>query len=282
MACIIDGKALSGKIKKNLRVDIKELKERNVFPGLAVVLAGDDPASKIYVSNKEKACQELGIHSKVYRLNSDTNQAEVMNLIEKLNNDSKIHGILVQLPLPGHIVEKEVIEAIDPKKDVDCFHPENVGRMLSGNGRMFPCTPAGVMEMLKEYEIEIVGKDAVVIGKSNIVGKPMAAMLLNAGATVTVCHSRTKDLKAHCEKADILVSAAGKAGLITADMIKSGAAVIDVGINRSEDGKIIGDVDFEKVKDVAGAITPVPGGVGPMTIAMLVKNTILATKILSL
>ena len=274
MARILDGKILSEKIKNNLQIEIKELKKKNIFPGLAVVLVGDDPASKIYVGSKEKACRELGIHSKVFRLGKDAAEKEILELLESLNADKEIHGILVQLPLPKHIDEKKIIEAIDPKKDVDCFHPENVGRLMVGNGQIFPCTPAGVMEILKEYNIEIAGKDAVVVGKSNIVGKPMAAMLLNAGATVTVCHSKTTNLKEKILGAEILVSAAGKPGLITVDMVKPGVVVIDVGINRNAEGRLTGDVDFEKVSRVAGAITPVPGGVGPVTVVSLLENLV--------
>jgi methylenetetrahydrofolate dehydrogenase (NADP+) / methenyltetrahydrofolate cyclohydrolase len=277
-AKILDGKKIAQKIKEELKTEVTEMIKTGTAPGLAVILVGNDPASRVYVSAKKKTCEEIGIFSQVFEMPESVSQQELQNIVEKLNQDEKIHGILVQLPLPKHIDEESIIESISPKKDVDCFHPENVGRMSIGIGKILPCTPAGIIEILKRNSIEISGKECVVIGKSNIVGKPMALMLLNEKATVTVCHSKTVDLTAHTKKADILISAAGKTGLITADMVKSGATVIDVGINRRSDGQLVGDVDFEKVKEIAGAITPVPGGVGPMTIAMLMRNTLTAAK----
>ena len=278
MVRILDGKCLAEKIKIELLAENSKLKEKNIFPGLAVILVGEDPASKVYVGSKEKACQELGIYSEVYRLDSGIGHEDILSLIKKLNNDPKIHGILVQLPMPKHLGEDEIIAAIDPGKDVDCFCQENVGKIVTGNYGFLPCTPSGILELIKRNDIVIEGKECVVVGRSNIVGKPVALMLLNEGGTVTICHSKTRDLKTETLRADILVAAAGRAGLITADMVKPGATVIDVGINRMSSGKLVGDVDFEKVKEIAGAITPVPGGVGPMTIAMLMKNTIEAAK----
>ena len=278
MVRILDGKRLAEKVKIELLAENSELKEKNIFPGLAVILVGEDPASKVYVGSKEKACQELGIYSEVYRLDNGIGHEDILSLIKKLNNDPKIHGILVQLPMPKHLGEDEIIAAIDPGKDVDCFCQENVGKIVTGNYGFLPCTPSGILELIKRNDIVIEGKECVVVGRSNIVGKPVALMLLNEGGTVTICHSKTRDLKTETLRADILVAAAGRAGLITADMVKPGATVIDVGINRMSSGKLVGDVDFEKVKEIAGAITPVPGGVGPMTIAMLMKNTIEAAK----
>ncbi|MFA6047481.1 MAG: bifunctional methylenetetrahydrofolate dehydrogenase/methenyltetrahydrofolate cyclohydrolase FolD [Parcubacteria group bacterium] len=273
-AKIIDGKKISAQIKEELRAEVEELKKKNIMPGLAVVIVGVDPASTIYVHNKKKAAKDLGIYSEVYEMPENTKEEELIELINKLNKNEKIHGVLVQLPLPKHINEERIILTIDPKKDVDCFHPENIGKVMIGGAIVFPCTPAGIVELLKRSKIEISGRDCVVIGRSNIVGKPAALMLLQENATVTICHSKTKDLKKYCLEADIIIAAVGKAKMVTADMIKNGAVVIDVGINRLPDGKLVGDVDFGGVIDKISAITPVPGGVGPMTIAMLMKNTI--------
>jgi len=279
VAQIIDGKALSKEIRLELTEEVAQMKEeQGIVPGLAVVLVGEDPASTVYVRNKEKACGEVGMYSEVYRLPKETSEEDVLLLISKLNEDSKIHGILVQLPVPDHIDESKVLNNIDPKKDVDGFHPVNVGKLFSGEDAFVPCTPLGVMEMLHRNNVEIKGKEAVIIGRSNIVGKPMAALLLQEHATVTICHSRTADLKAHAKNADILVVATGRANMVTGDMVKPGATVIDVGINRVDD-VLVGDVNFEEAKEVAGLITPVPGGVGPMTITMLLKNTLKAAKI---
>lgn len=278
MAVIIDGKALSQKLKNNMKNEVELLKEKGIEPCLAVIIVGDNPASRVYVNNKKKSCAELGIKSLEYALPEDTTEEELLSLINELNGDNSVDGILCQLPLPKHICEKNVINAVSPVKDVDAFHPENVGHIMIGDYTFLPCTPAGVMEMLKEYQIEIAGKNCVVVGRSNIVGKPMTMLLLKENATVTVCHSRTRELASFTKKADILVSAVGKPGLITEDMVKDGAVVIDVAINRLENGKLCGDVDFEKVKEKASFITPVPGGVGPMTIAVLMKNTVTAAK----
>ncbi len=243
-----------------------------------MVIVGKDPASKVYVGRKEAMCQELGMYSEMFALPESTTQNELLALIESLNNDDKIHGILVQLPLPGHLDEKAVINTIRPEKDVDAFHPVNVGKIMIGDYDFVPCTPAGIMELISESGVEVEGKACVVVGRSNIVGKPMSMLLLHKNGTVTTCHSRTKNLKDVTKAADILVAAVGKASFITADMVKPGAVVIDVGMNRLDDGKLVGDVDFESVEKLAGAITPVPGGVGPMTIAMLMKNTFTAAK----
>jgi len=278
-AKILDGKVLSAKIKEQVKIEVEELKKKGIGVGLAVVIVGGDPASRIYVNSKKKACELTGIESFEYTLDESVTEEELLKVISTLNNDNRINGILVQLPLPSHINEEKVIMAIDPKKDVDCFHPENVGRLMIGNPVVLPCTPAGVMELIKESGVSISGKDCVVIGRSNIVGKPQALLLLAENGTVTVCHSRTKNIKEVCKRADILVSAVGRAGFVTADMIKEGAVVIDVGINRLENKKVVGDVDFEEVSKIASAITPVPGGVGPMTIAMLMKNTVTAAKV---
>lgn len=278
MAVIIDGKALSAKLKDNLKNEVESLKKEGIEPCLAVIIVGDNPASRVYVNNKKKSCAELGIKSLEYALPEDATEEELLSLIEELNSDSSVDGILCQLPLPEHICEKNIINSISPCKDVDAFHPENVGHIMIGDYTFLPCTPAGVMEMLKEYEIEIAGKNCVVVGRSNIVGKPMTMLLLKENATVTVCHSRTKDLASFTREADILVSAVGRVGLITADMVKENAVVIDVAINRLENGKLCGDVDFENVKKKASFITPVPGGVGPMTIAVLMKNTVKAAE----
>lgn len=269
-AGILDGKALAGRIKEELRCKCERLARA---PRLAVVLVGDDPASAIYVRNKERDCRECGIDCRDHRLAADTTQEALLALIRKLNRDDSVDGILVQLPLPGHLDGAQVLRAIDPDKDVDAFHPENVGRLLLGQPRYLPCTPAGILALLREYAIDPAGKHCVVVGRSNIVGKPLALLLLQADATVTVCHSKTPDLADQCRRADILVSAAGQVGLITADMVKPHAVVIDVAMNRGADGRLCGDVDFGAVAQRADYITPVPGGVGPMTRAMLMENT---------
>jgi len=271
---IIDGKLISDQIKEELKVKTEELiKTKNVCPCLAVILVGEDPASQVYVRNKEKACEKIGYKSASLRLPESTTQKELLEHIARLNNDKNVHGILVQLPLPSHIDEKAVINAIDPGKDVDGFHPMNVGALCIGEEGFVSCTPAGIIELLKRSGVEISGKECVIVGRSNIVGKPMALLMLRENATVTVAHSRTKDLKEVCKRADILIAAVGKAKMITADYVKEGAVVIDVGINRNEEtGKLCGDVDYENVKSKCSFITPVPGGVGPMTIAMLMNN----------
>ena len=274
-AVIMDGKALAEKVKAQIREKVSKLRRQ---PGLAVILVGDNPASQVYVRNKERDCAQCGIMCYDYHLPQDASQEDVLDLVEKMNNYGAVDGILVQLPLPEQIDERVVLEAIAPDKDVDAFHPENVGRIMQGQAYYKPCTPAGVMEILHEYGIDPGGKHCVVVGRSNIVGKPMAMLLLHENATVTICHSRTPDLQAQCLQADILVSAVGKTGLITADMVKPGAVVIDVAMNRNEAGKLCGDVDFAAVSQVASYITPVPGGVGPMTRAMLMENTYKAAK----
>lgn len=273
MAEIISGKELSLIMREKIRERVEKLSEK---VGLAVIIVGDDGASQIYVRNKHRACAEVGIESFQYALDKNTTQDELLELINKLNRDERVDGILCQLPLPSHIDEKTVINAISPEKDVDAFHPVNTGRILTGDYGFLPCTPAGVVEMLKYKNISIEGKKCVIVGRSNIVGKPLALMLLKENGTVTVCHSKTQNLKEETLKADILVAAVGKARLIKADMVKDGAVVIDVGMNRDEDGKLCGDVDFENVKEKASYITPVPGGVGPMTITMLLENTLRA------
>ncbi len=278
-AKLLDGKSLAAEIREGLRLEVEELKKKGRAPGLAVVIVGDDPASRRYVNNKKNACEHVGITSYEYALSAETTQEELLALVDKLNKDDTIDGILVQLPLPSHLDEKTVIYNIDPKKDVDAFHPFNVGKIMIGEPIFAPCTPAGVMELIKLTGIEVSGKECVVVGRSNIVGKPQSMLLLAENGTVTVCHSKTKDLAEVTKRADILVAAVGKAKLIKGDMVKKGAVVIDVGMNRLEDGTWSGDVDFEEVKEVASAITPVPGGVGPMTIAMLMKNTVTAYKI---
>ena len=279
MANIINGKEISAAI----RAEIKEATERlvaesGVRPGLAVIIVGEDPASQVYVRNKKRACDEVGFYSESYELPESTTQEELNALVDRLNKDEKIHGILCQLPLPKHLDENEVIMRIDPKKDVDAFHPENVGKIMIGDYSFLPCTPAGVMALLERSGIDVCGKECVVVGRSNIVGKPQAMLLLHANGTVTICHSRTKNLAEVCRRADILVAAIGKADFFTGDMIKDGAVVIDVGMNRRADGKLTGDVDFESVAPKASYITPVPGGVGPMTITMLMQNTLTAAK----
>ena len=278
-AMIIDGKMVSTKVKDEVKEEILALKDKGIKTTLAVVIVGDDPASRVYVNNKKKACEYTGIESLEFALPGTTTQDELLKLVDELNRRDDVNGILVQLPLPKQIDEKAVIEAIDPKKDVDAFHKANVGRIMIGDYDFLPCTPAGVMELLKAYDIDPDGKECVVLGRSNIVGKPMAMLLLHANGTVTVTHSRTLNLKKVTSRADILVAAIGKPRFVTADMVKQGAVVIDVGINRDKDGKLCGDVDFDKVKDKASAITPVPGGVGPMTIAVLMKNTLKAVKL---
>lgn len=278
MAKIIDGKAVSARVRAQVKEEAAELKANGISVGLAVVIVGDDPASRVYVNNKKKACAEVGFESYEYALPAETTEEELLTLVEKLNNDEKVNGILVQLPLPAHLNETKVINAIRPDKDVDAFHPENVGHIMIGDFSFLPCTPAGVMELIADTGVDVCGKSCVVIGRSNIVGKPMAMLLLHKNGTVTMTHSRTRNLKEICASADILVAAVGKAKFVTADMVKEGAVVIDVGMNRNEEGKLCGDVDFESVKEKAGAITPVPGGVGPMTIAMLMRNTLTAAK----
>lgn len=278
MAQIIDGKQVAADYRKGLKAQVDELKAKDIYPGLAVVLVGEDPASQRYVRNKVRTCEELGIKSKQFILDADTSQQELLQLIGELNEDKEINGILVQLPLPKSIDEKQVLLAIHPSKDVDAFHPINVGNIMIGDYTFLPCTPAGVMELIASTGVDIAGKDCVVIGRSNIVGKPMAMLMLHANATVTICHSRTTDLKKHCQQADILISAVGVPNFVTKDMVKAGAVVIDVGMNHDKDGKLCGDVDFDQVKQVAGYITPVPGGVGPMTITMLMDNTLRAVR----
>lgn len=277
-AQIIDGVALSSSIREHIAQRAAALTAAGHQPGLAVVLVGEDPASQVYVRNKVSACQKAGFHSELCRLPADTTQADLLAKVAELNNNPSIHGILVQLPLPAHLSSHDVIEAIASEKDVDGFHVSNAGLLMTGKPLFRPCTPYGVMKMLELTGINLRGAEAVVIGASNIVGKPQAMLLLQAGATVTLCNSKTKDLKAHCQRADVLVVATGRAKMVTGDMIKPGAVVIDVGINRQDDGKLCGDVDFESAKDVAGWITPVPGGVGPMTITMLLQNTLEAVE----
>lgn len=278
MAQIIDGKMVAAFVKGNAADEVKVLKEKGIDVCLAVILVGNDPASTVYVANKRKDCDQLNIVSKEYALPETTTMEELLNLIDELNNDKDVHGILCQLPLPRHLDENKVLNAISPVKDVDAFHPENVGRIMMGKYDFLPCTPAGIMEMLKYYNIDAQGKNCVVIGRSNIVGKPMAMLMLHANATVTICHSKTKNLAHICKTADILIAAVGRADFVTADMVKEGAVVIDVGINRNENGKLCGDVKFEEVSKIASMITPVPGGVGPMTRAMLMCNTVTAAK----
>lgn len=278
MAKILSGKEVSARVKEEIRVRAEELAKDGTTPGLAVVIVGNDSASKVYVANKEKACADLGFYSEKHALPEDTTEAELLSLINRLNNDDKIHGILVQLPLPKYLDDKTIINSISPRKDVDAFHPTNVGKIMIGDFDFVPCTPAGIMELIHESGVDVCGKECVVIGRSNIVGKPMAMLLLHENGTVTVCHSRTKDLKDKTRRADILVAAVGIPKFVTGDMVKEGAVVIDVGMDRDENGKLCGDVDFESVEPIASAITPVPGGVGPMTIAMLMKNTLTAAK----
>lgn len=275
----IDGKAISDQIKEEAALEAQELQRQGITPCLAVVLVGNDPASMVYVNNKKKACEKVGILSRSYELPEDTEEKDLLALVEQLNMDNSVHGVLVQLPLPPQIDEEKVILAVDPKKDVDCFHPLNVGLLHTGQKGFLPCTPAGVLELIERSGHIIEGKRCVVIGRSHNVGKPTAMLLLQKNGTVTICHSKTKDLKGICKEADILVSAVGKLHTVTKDMVKEGAVVIDVGMNRNENGKLCGDVDFDDVCEVAGAVSPVPGGVGLMTVAMLMKNCITAAKL---
>jgi len=277
-AKIIDGKEISLRMREQIMQEVKELQGQGIYPGLAVVLVGDDPGSHIYVRNKAKSCEAVGIYSEIHRMPQETTQAELLGLIDKLNNEVKIHGILVQSPLPKQIDEDAIIDAIAVHKDVDCFHPVNVGNLMIGKPSFLPCTPSGIIAILKHLQIPLAGKHAVVIGRSNIVGKPIALMLLRENATVTICHSKTPNIAEIASTADILVVAVGKAKMIHRHYIKPGAVVVDVGINRLETGKVVGDVDFDDVAQVAGWITPVPGGVGPMTITMLLQNTLEAAK----
>lgn len=280
MAKLINGKEVSAAVKLRVKNQTEELIEKSgITPGLAVVIVGNDPASRVYVNSKKKACAEVGFNSYEYALPEDTTQQELLELVEKLNNDPKVNGILCQLPLPKQIDENSIINAIRPEKDVDAFHPFNVGKIMIGEFAFLPCTPAGVMELIDSTGVEVSGKNCVVIGRSNIVGKPMSMLLLHRSGTVTVCHSKTQNLTEICQNADILVAAVGKANFVTADMVKEGAVVIDVGMNRLENGKLCGDVDFNEVEKKASFITPVPGGVGPMTIAMLMQNTLTAAKL---
>lgn len=274
MAQLIDGKKISQEIKDELKEKVAALKEQGIEGALAVIQVGADPASSVYVRNKKRACEYIGIRSESYELAEDTTEEELLALIEKLNKDPKINGILCQLPVPAHMDEKKIIRTIDPGKDVDGFHTQNVGALVVGEQGFVSCTPAGVIQLLKRSGVPIAGKNCVVIGRSNIVGKPMALLMLRENATVTICHSRTADLKTVCRQADILIVAVGRPKMITAEYVKEGAVVIDVGIHRQEDGKLCGDVDFEQVEPIAGTITPVPGGVGPMTIAMLMNNCV--------
>ncbi len=277
MPNIIDGKAISAAIRSEIAEKVKALKaEKGIVPGLAVIIVGEDPASKVYVRNKHRACEEVGFASFGYELPAETTEQELLALVDKLNRDDAVHGILVQLPLPKHLDEEKILLAIDPAKDVDAFHPYNVGKIMIGNYDFLPCTPAGVMELLRRSNIEIAGKECVVVGRSNIVGKPQAMLLLQANGTVTIAHSRTKDLREVCRRADILIAAIGKPEFFDAGYVKEGAVVIDVGINRRADGKLCGDVNYEDVAPHTSYITPVPGGVGPMTIAMLMQNTLTA------
>lgn len=275
----IDGKAISDQIKEEDALEAQKLQRQGITPCLAVVLVGNDPASMVYVNNKKKACEKVGILSRSYELPEDTEEKDLLALVEQLNMDNSVHGVLVQLPLPPQIDEEKVILAVDPKKDVDCFHPLNVGLLHTGQKGFLPCTPAGVLELIERSGHTIEGKRCVVIGRSHNVGKPTAMLLLQKNGTVTICHSKTKDLKGICKEADILVSAVGKLHTVTKDMVKEGAVVIDVGMNRNENGKLCGDVDFDDVCEVAGAVSPVPGGVGLMTVAMLMKNCITAAKL---
>lgn len=275
---LLNGKELAQKLQQEMTQEVTELKEKGLQPGLAVILVGEDPASQVYVRNKERAANNIGMYSVVYRLPETTSEADLIAKIEELNHDDKVHGILVQLPLPKHINEDLVLDTIDPAKDVDGFHPMNLGNLFAGKPTMIPCTPAGIMELIKLSGIDLAGKNAVIIGRSNIVGKPMAHLLLQANATVTICHSKTKDLPKVAKQADVLVVAIGRANFVTADFVKEGAVVIDVGINRDENNKLTGDVKFDEVAPLTSFITPVPGGVGPMTITMLMRQTIDAAK----
>lgn len=278
MAQLIDGKAIAAEITEEMRLRAQALREKGIVPCLAVILAGNDPASEIYVRNKRRACKRAGIESRMICLDQNVSREEILREIHALNQDPAVHAVLVQLPLPGHLDETEILSAVLPEKDADGFHPLNAGRLLTGEKGVLPCTPAGCMELLRRTGVSLSGAEAVVIGRSNIVGKPMALLLLRENCTVTLCHSRTKNLAEHVRRADVVICAVGRPGLVTGEMIKPGATVIDVGINRLADGRVVGDADFESVSAVAGAITPVPGGVGPMTIAMLMKNAILAAE----
>ena len=279
MATIIDGKAVTAKIREEIKNESAAFeKETGIKPGLAVIIVGDDPASQVYVRNKGKACEQVGFYSEIHRLPAETTEEELLSLVHSLNENEKIHGILVQSPLPKHLDEALIVNNIRYEKDVDAFHPVNVGKIMIGDYNFLPCTPAGVMELLKAYDIDVCGKEVAVVGRSNIVGKPQAMLMLHANATVTVCHSRTKNLSEVLRRADVVVMAIGKAKFLKADMIKEGAVVIDVGMNRDENGKLCGDVDFDECEKKASFITPVPGGVGPMTITMLMKNTLTAAK----
>ena len=275
---LLNGKELAQKLQQEMTQEVTELKEKGLQPGLAVILVGEDPASQVYVRNKERAANNIGMYSVVYRLPETTSEADLIAKIEELNHDDKVHGILVQLQLPKHINEDLVLDTIDPAKDVDGFHPMNLGNLFAGKPTMIPCTPAGIMELIKLSGLDLAGKNAVIIGRSNIVGKPMAHLLLQANATVTICHSKTKDLPKVAKQADVLVVAIGRANFVTADFVKEGAVVIDVGINRDENNKLTGDVKFDEVAPLTSYITPVPGGVGPMTITMLMRQTIDAAK----
>ena len=279
MSKLIDGKQISEQVKERVSGQVAALKEQGITVGLSVVIVGQDPASRVYVNNKKKACARCGIESFEYALPEETTEEELLALVDQLNRDPKVNGILVQLPVPKQIDDHKVIAAIAPEKDVDAFHAVNVGKIMIGDFDFLPCTPSGCMELIDSTGVEIAGKNCVVIGRSNIVGKPMAMLLLHRNGTVTICHSKTQNLKEICKNADILVAAVGRAKFVTADMVKEGAVVIDVGMNRDENGKLCGDVDFDAVKDIAGYITPVPGGVGPMTIATLMQNTVTAAKI---
>lgn len=277
MEILLNGKETAAAVRAEMREQIDALRAAGkTVPGLAVILVGDDPASAVYVRNKKRACEEVGMHSEVYTYPADTSEAELLSRLDELNGRTDIHGILVQLPLPAHISEERVVRHIDPRKDVDAFHPYNVGKIMLGEDGFLPCTPAGVMELLRRYDISVDGKECVIVGRSNIVGKPQAMLLLRENGTVTVCHSHTRDLAEVTRRADILIVAIGRAGFITGDMVKPGAVVVDVGINRTPEGKLCGDVDFASVAPRAYAITPVPGGVGPMTITMLLRNTLRA------
>ena len=278
MSIIIDGKKLAQKTRENLKIECEELKEKGINPKLAVIMVGDDEASKVYIRNKSKACKEVGVEYEEFLLKSDINQKELIDIINKLNKDKSINGILLQSPIPKHLDINEAFRTIDYNKDVDGFHPMNVGKLALGQDAFVSCTPFGVMRMFEEYNIDLCGKNVVILGRSNIVGKPLTQCCLNKNATITVCHSKTQNTKKLTKEADIVISAIGKPKFITEDMIKEGAIVIDVGINRDENGKIVGDVDFENVKQKASYITPVPGGVGPMTVAMLINNVIKAAK----
>lgn len=275
---LLNGKELAQKLQQEMTQEVTALKEKGLQPGLAVILVGEDPASQVYVRNKERAANNIGMYSVVYRLPETTSEADLIAKIEELNQDDKIHGILVQLPLPKHINEDLVLDTIAPEKDVDGFHPMNLGNLFAGKPTMIPCTPAGIMELIKLSGLDLAGKNAVIIGRSNIVGKPMAHLLLQANATVTICHSKTKNLPKVAKQADVLVVAIGRANFVTADFVKEGAVVIDVGINRDENNKLTGDVKFDEVAPLTSYITPVPGGVGPMTITMLMRQTIAAAK----